>query len=60
MYVEIAKVNPLPNKGPFNNYMDRMRGGRGQKVSVFVHAQGIKTVHAGGEGVSKNGKILST
>jgi hypothetical protein len=25
-----------------------MRGGMGQKMSVFVHAQGIKTVHAGG------------
>ena len=25
-----------------------MRGGGGQKMSVFVHAQGIKTVHAGG------------
>jgi hypothetical protein len=32
---------------------------RGQKMSVFVHAQGIKTVHAGG-GWSKNDKILST
>ena len=28
-------------------------------MSVFVHAQGMKTVHAGGGG-SKNGKILST
>jgi hypothetical protein len=28
-------------------------------MSVFVHAQGIKTVHAMGGG-SKNGKILST
>ena len=32
--------------------MDKMRGGGGQKMSVFVHAQGIKTVHAGG-GVKK-------
>ena len=24
-----------------------MRGGGGQKMSVFVHAQGIKTVHEG-------------
>ena len=32
-------------------------GPRGSKMSVFVHAQGMKTVHAGG---SKNGKILST
>ena len=34
--------------GPFNNYnVDKMRGGGGQKMSVFVHAQGKKTVHAG-------------
>ena len=26
-------------------------GGWGQKMSVFVHAQGIKTVHAGGGGL---------
>ena len=37
-------------KGPFNNYVDKMRKGVGQKMSVFVHAQGIKTVHAGGGG----------
>ena len=42
--------------GPFNNYVDKMRGGGGQKMSVFVQAQGIKTVHAGGKGA----KILST
>ena len=30
--------------------MDNMRGGGGQKMSVFVHAQVIKTVHAGGGG----------
>ena len=35
--------------GPLNNYVDKMRGG-GQKMSVFVHAQGIKTVHPGGRG----------
>ena len=40
------------NKGAFNNYVDKMRGGGGQKMFVFVHAQGIKTVHAGG-GVKK-------
>ena len=40
------------SKGSFNNYVDKMRGGGGQKMSVFVHAQGIKTVHAGG-GVKK-------
>ena len=47
------------HKGAFNNYVDKMRGGGGQKMSVFVHAQGIKTVHAG-RGGGKNGKILST
>ena len=26
--------------------MDKMRGGGGQKMSVFVHAQGIKTVYS--------------
>ena len=41
-------------KGPFNNYVDKMRGRGGQKMSVFVHAQGIKTVHTEvGEGVKK-------
>ena len=34
-------------KGPFNNYVDKIRGGGGQKISVFVHAQVIKAVHAG-------------
>ena len=37
----------------------RWVGGGGYKMSVFVHAQGIKTVHARGGG-SKIGKILST
>ena len=36
-------------KGSFNNYVRGQYGGEGgQKMSVFVHAQGIKTVHAGG------------
>ena len=43
-------------KGPFINYVDKMRGD--QIMSVFVHAQGIKTVHAR-EG-SRNAKIMST
>ena len=34
-------------------------GGGGSRISVFVHTQGIKTVHAGGRG-SKSCKILST
>ena len=38
------------SKGPFNNYVDKMRGGGGQKMPVFVHAHGIKTVHARGDG----------
>ena len=46
-------------KGAFKNYVDKMKGGGGQKMSIFVHAQGIKTVHPGGGGV-KNGKILTT
>ena len=49
----------LAHEGSFNKYVDKMRWGEGVKKSVFVHAQGIKTVHAGGGG-SKNGKILST
>ena len=55
-YIEIADNVPY---GPFNNYVDMMSGGGGQKMSVFVHAQGMKTVHAD-VGGSKNGKILST
>ena len=39
--------------GTFNSYVDKMRGGGGQKISVFVHAQGIKTVHAGGQTMVK-------
>ena len=27
-------------EGPFNNYVDKMRGRGGQKMSVFVHAGG--------------------
>ena len=37
-------------KGTFNNHMDKLRGGGGQKMSVFVHAQGIKTVKEGSRG----------
>ena len=35
----------LFSKGTFNNYVDKMRGEGVKKMSVFVHAQGIKTVH---------------
>ena len=45
--------------GPHNKYVNKLRGKGGQKMSVLVHAQGIKTVHVegGGEGVSKQGII---
>ena len=36
------------HNGPFNNSVDNMRGEGDQKMSVFVHAEGIKTVHPGG------------
>ena len=39
----------LTIKGPFNNYVDKMSGEGGQKMSVFVHAQGKKTVQAGAQ-----------
>ena len=42
---------------PITKYVDKMGGG--SKKSVFVHAQGIKTVHAERWG-SKNDKIMST
>ena len=37
-------------------YMDKMREG-GQKIYVFVHAQVVKTVHAGGKGGQKMAKF---
>ena len=36
--VTFKSSNTKVNKGAFNNYVDKMRGGRGQKMSVFVHA----------------------
>ena len=44
-------MKPKQAKGPFNNYVDKKRGG-GSKMSVFVHAQDIKivTVHVEGGG----------
>ena len=35
-------------------------GGRGSKKSVFIHAQGVKTVQTAEGGGSKNDKIMST
>ena len=40
-------INTYLHKGSFNNHMDKMRVERSKKMSVFVHAQGTKTVHAG-------------
>ena len=40
-------ANLFGDKTPFNDYVDEMGGGGGQKMSIFVHALGIKTVHAG-------------
>ena len=34
-------------------YVDKMRGEGGQQMTVFVHAQNIKTVHGGGMGVKQ-------
>ena len=34
----------LNTKGPFNYYVD-IKMGEGQKMYVFVHTQGIKSVH---------------
>ena len=39
----------------FNNYVAKMRGRGVQKMSVFVHAQSLETVHGVG---SENCKIL--
>ena len=33
------------SKGPFNNYVDKMRGEESKNV-CFFHPQGIKNVHA--------------
>ena len=44
----VSRVSVSVSKGAFNNYVDKVKGGGGQKMSVFVHAQCIKTVHAGG------------
>ena len=38
---------PKLSKEPFNNYLGKMRG---SKFFVFVDVQGIKTVHARGQG----------
>ena len=50
MELLVSRVSVSVSKGAFNNYVDKVKGGGGQKMSVFVHAQCIKTVHAGGRG----------
>ena len=60
IYIEWSHVNScyvtyailIPSKGPFNNYVDKMRR-EGVKMSFFVHAEDIKTVHAVGGGGKK-------
>ena len=37
MMTDWVKSKPVLGKRPFNNYVDQMRGGGGQKMSVFVH-----------------------
>ena len=46
----VQTIQKIKFRGSFNNYVDKMSGEGGQKLSVFVHAQGIKTVHARGGG----------
>ena len=48
-------ISKYSYKGAFNNYVDKMRGGRGSKMSVFVHAEGIKmsTQGRGGQKMAK-------
>ena len=63
MTMIVSKVSCILSyiKGTFNNYVDKMKeGGGGQKMSVFVHAQGIKNCPCRGGGGLKNGEILST
>ena len=52
MHGQILNTCTKDDKGLFNNYMDKMKRRGGQKMSVFVHTQGIKTVHTRG-GVKK-------
>ena len=44
-------------KEPFNIYVDKMRGGGGQKMYVFFQAQGMKTVTQGGREGQKMAKF---
>ena len=44
--IELFLFSYHSDKGPLNSYVDK----KNLKMSVFVHTQGIKTVHAGGGG----------
>ena len=35
----VSRVSVSVPKGAFNNYVDKVKGGGGQKMSVFVHVQ---------------------
>ena len=57
---EFPNANARKRLPFFHNYLNRMRGGGGgggQKMSVFVHAQGMKTVHTGRGGGQKWAKF---
>ena len=51
IHLVCIRVYNFYHMGPFNNCVDKMRGKEVKNVS-FVHAQDIKTIHAGG-GVKK-------
>ena len=56
---DVIYGQPLNNyKGPFNNYVDKIRG-KGVKKCLFLSilSKGIKTVDVGGVGVSKTAKF---
>ena len=63
MELLVSRVSVSVSKGAFNNYVDKVKGGGGQKMSVFVHAQCIKLSMqggGGGEGGQKKANFLST
>ena len=42
MMTDWVKSKPVLGKGPFNNYVDKMRGGRGSKNVCFYPHSGYK------------------
>ena len=60
MFYKIDQIGAF-RLGGIQQLRGQDEGEGGQKMFVFVHAQGIKTFHAvGGVGGSNIGKILST